>query len=73
MKATLEFTLPDENSDYKAANLAPDMSGIIWDLDAFLRAGIKYGGDSEEWKTPEALAAHIRRTYLADIISRLEC
>lgn len=73
MKATLEFQLPDENSDYKAANLAPEMSGIIWDLDEFLRAGMKYGAEGEEWKTPQDLAAHIRREFLADIISRLEC
>lgn len=73
MKATLEFSLPDEQHAYKAANLSSEMSGVLWDLDAFLRAGIKYGREGEEWKTPEALAAHIRRTYLADIISRLEC
>ncbi len=73
MKATLEFDLPDENSAYKAANLSSEMYGVIWDLDAYLRSGIKYGREGEEWKTPEALAAHIRRTYLADIISRLEC
>lgn len=73
MKATLEFDLPDENSAYKAANLSSEMSGVIWDLDAYLRGGIKYGREGEEWKTTEALAAHIRRTYLADIISRLEC
>jgi hypothetical protein len=49
------------------------MSGVLWDLDAFLRAGIKYGPDGEQWKTAEALAAHIRREYLANIIDRLEC
>jgi hypothetical protein len=73
MKATLEFDLPDENFAYKLVNLSSEMSGIIWDLDAFLRSGIKYGREGEEWKTPEALADHIRRTYLACIISRLEC
>ena len=73
MKATLQFDLPDEQTAYKAANLSSEMVGVIWDLDAFLRSGIKYGREGEEWKTPEALAAHIRRTYLADIISRLEC
>lgn len=73
MKATLEFDLPDENYAYKAANLSSDMSGVIWDLDAFLRAGLKYGKEGEEWKTAEALAAHIRREYLANIIDRLEC
>jgi len=41
--------------------------------DSFLRSGIKYGPDGEEWKTAEALAAHIRREYLANIIDRLEC
>ena len=73
MKATIEFNLPDEQHAYKAANLSSEMSGVLWDLDSFLRSGIKYGEDGEEWKTAEALAAHIRRTYLADIISRLEC
>jgi hypothetical protein len=73
MKATIEFDLPDEQHAYKAANLASEMSGTIWDLDAFLRSGIKYGREGEEWKTPEALAAHIRREDLANIIDRLEC
>lgn len=73
MKATLQFDLPDEQHAYKAANLSSEMSGVIWDLDAFLRSGIKYGREGEEWKTPEALAAHIRREYLANIIDRLEC
>lgn len=73
MKATLEFSLPEEQYAYKAANLSSEMSGVIWDLDAFLRSGIKYGREGEEWKTPEALAAHIRREYLANIIDQLEC
>lgn len=73
MKATIEFSLPDERSDYKAATLALDMSEALRELDAFLRAGIKYSPDGEQWKTAEALAAHIRREYLANIIDRLEC
>ena len=73
MKATIEFSLPDEQHAYKAANLSSEMSGVLWDLDSFLRSGIKYGPDGDQWKTAEALAAHIRREYLSNIIDRLEC
>ena len=73
MKATFEFSLPDEQTAYNAANLSQEMVMVLWDLDAFLRSGIKYGPDGDQWKTPEALAAHIRREYLANIIDQLEC
>jgi hypothetical protein len=73
MKATIEFDLPDEQHAYKAANLSSEMSGVLWDLDSFLRSGIKYGPDGDQWETAEALAAHIRREYLSNIIDRLEC
>jgi hypothetical protein len=73
MKATIEFNLPDEQHAYKAANLSSEMSGVLWDLDSFLRSGIKYGPDGDQWETAEALAAHIRREYLSNIIDRLEC
>lgn len=73
MKATLEYNLPDDQHLYKQASLAPDMAGVIWDLDGFLRNGIKYGGNTDAWKTPESLAAFIRREYLSNVTDKLEC
>lgn len=73
MKAVLEFNLPDERYLYTQANLAGEMAGVIWELDSFLRNGIKYGGNTDEWKSTQDLAAHIRRTYLSNISEKLEC
>lgn len=42
MKAVLEFTLPEDNYDYKLCNLAPSMHQVLWDFDQLLRACIKY-------------------------------
>jgi len=42
MKATLEFNLPDENSEYRTAFHAPGMFCVLWDFDQWLREQIKY-------------------------------
>lgn len=73
MKATLEFNLPDDNCSFKKALMADEMYSSIVSLDQFLRDGIKCGGYGDAWRSTEDLAAHIRRTFLDDTVSRFEC
>jgi hypothetical protein len=73
MKATLEFNLPEDQNQHKQAILAPDMAAIIWSLDSFLHDGIKYGPNTDSWRTPEDLASYIRREYLSNMVDKLEC
>jgi len=73
MKATLEFDLPTERADYRNATYAGEMAQVISDLDQYLRNGLKYGGNTEEWRKPEELAGYIRREYLLEILNKLEC
>ena len=42
MKAILEFTLPEDSSEYKLASSAPDFFLVLWDFDQWLRSEIKY-------------------------------
>lgn len=70
MKVTLEFTLPDESADHKAAIHAPTLAAAIWDIDALLRNIIKYGDN--RFKTPEALAEYIRREHLIEPLDKLD-
>jgi hypothetical protein len=49
-KATLTFTLPEENSEYRLANKAGDLSLIIWDFTNLLREKTKYSDDSGSWE-----------------------
>ena len=47
MKATLEFTLPEEKHEHELAMNAATMYCAICDLDNHLRNLIKHGDDSE--------------------------
>jgi len=42
-KASLEFSLPEENDEYKMTMKAGDYYSALWDLYQFLRADSKYG------------------------------
>ncbi len=42
MKATLEFTLPEEESEFLSATHGADWQGVAWDLEQWLREGDKY-------------------------------
>lgn len=42
MKATLEFTLPDERSDHQDAVDGTRWRMVVWDIDQYLRNRIKY-------------------------------
>jgi hypothetical protein len=42
MKATLTFNLPEEDHEYSNAVDGSKMRSILWDLDQWLRAKLKY-------------------------------
>lgn len=45
MKATLHFTLPDEDAEFRHAISGSRAIAVLFDLDQWLRARIKYSGD----------------------------
>jgi hypothetical protein len=47
-KATLEFNLPDEQSDFNAAIHGRDALSILWDIDQRCRSLLKHGEPTEE-------------------------
>jgi glutamate-1-semialdehyde aminotransferase len=56
-KATLQFNLPDEQSDFDAAINGRAALSVLWDIDQRLRSLLKHGDPTE----PEAkLAEEIR-------------
>lgn len=46
MKATLEFSLPEEIWDFKMANESTAMYSVISDMDKWLRSNIKHAPDT---------------------------
>lgn len=43
MKAFLEFDLPEDNMEFKAAINGSNYKSAIWEYDQWLRAEMKYG------------------------------
>jgi hypothetical protein len=48
MKAVLEFTLPDEETEFMEAVNGGMFKHVLWQLDQKLRSKLKYGGLPEE-------------------------
>jgi hypothetical protein len=48
MKGTLEFNLPEEQSEFDLANNASKYYSVLWDLDQYLRNFVKYPSDRED-------------------------
>jgi hypothetical protein len=48
MRATLTFTLPDEQGDFDAARLGRDALSALWEIDQACRSLLKHGDPSEE-------------------------
>jgi hypothetical protein len=57
MRATLTFTLPDEQGDFDAARLGRDALLALWEIDQHCRSLLKHGDPSED---AAALAQAIR-------------
>lgn len=56
-KATLTFTLPDENHEFQAAIRGRDALSALWDIDQHCRSLLKHGDPGDEAAT---LAEQIR-------------
>ncbi len=48
MKATLTFTLPEEQGEYDRAMLGPQALSVLWDIDQHLRGILNHGEPSPE-------------------------
>lgn len=46
--ATLRFTLPDEEVEYRAAVQGSEAKALLWDIDQRCRSILKYGSPSQE-------------------------
>ena len=57
MKATLTYTLPDEQGDFDAALAGRKAISALWDIDQRLRSLLKHGTPTEQ---EAALAEQIR-------------
>jgi len=57
MKATLTFTLPEEQGEFDAARLGRAALSTLWEIDQHCRAAVKHGDPSED---AAALAEAIR-------------
>jgi hypothetical protein len=42
MKAVLEFNLPEENHEFANATNGSKMRSVLWELDQWMRAKLKY-------------------------------
>ena len=58
MKATLEFTLPEERTEHLQSVHAAAAWALIEDIDQHLRSAAKYG---HNYKSVEQLAEHLRQ------------
>ncbi len=70
MKATLEFSLPEEADEHKRAVHAADAWCALYDLDQELRNLVKHGTGRTE--TAEQLANRIRTEITLPTLAKLE-
>lgn len=55
MKAILEFSLPEDDNEFKLATKAVDMSLAIWELKQWFRSKIKYSNDDVSFEQLKAI------------------
>ena len=58
MKATLEFSLPEEREEFEMTNKAGDYYSQLFEIDNYLRSLLKHG--DPEAQSPMTLAVRIR-------------
>jgi hypothetical protein len=67
MKATLTYTLPDEQAEYDAARLGREALSTLWDIDQGCRSLIKHGTPSDETRR---LAEEIRAMIPPELLEK---
>lgn len=65
MKATLEFSLPEERTEAELAMASGDLYSTLRQVDQILRTCLKHDGDARD-------AAIECRSIISDVIGRLE-
>lgn len=69
MKATITFTLPKEEHEYRNAIEGAKMRVILWDVDQFLRAKMKYEELSDgQYDAFKETREHLRRLLIEENI-----
>ena len=69
MKATITFTLPEEEEEYRNAIEGAKMRVILWDVDQFLRAKMKYEELSDgQYDAFKETREHLRRLLIEENI-----
>jgi len=59
MKATLRYTLPDENADFLAASRASSLLGTLETIDNICRNEIKHGSNKTKYEVVEQIRNEI--------------
>jgi hypothetical protein len=65
MKATLSFSLPDEQAAYDAARLGSEALATLWEIDQHCRSLLKHG---EPTSQEQALAEQIRAMIPGELL-----
>ena len=69
MKATLTFTLPEEEHEYNNAVEGAKMRSILWDVDQWLRSKMKYEELSDgQFDAFKETRDHLRRLLIEENI-----
>lgn len=63
--ATLQFTLPEEESEFKCAQQGRAAKSALWDIDQRLRSLLKYGTPTKE---EQRLAQEIRESIPSELL-----
>jgi hypothetical protein len=64
-RATLSYTLPDEQAEYDAARLGSEALATLWEIDQRCRGLLKHGSPTAEQRE---LAEEIRRLIPAELL-----
>jgi hypothetical protein len=65
MKATLQFTLPDDQAEYDSARLGSEARQVIWQIDQHCRYLCKHGEPTAEERR---LAETIRQMIPGELL-----
>jgi hypothetical protein len=69
MKATLTFNLPEENHEYLNSLQGAQLKTILWDVDQWLRAKMKYEELSDgQYDAFKETRDHLRRLLIEENI-----
>ena len=72
MKGTLEFTLPEEEEEFRAAQDGGAWKSLVWDLNEELRKWQKYGKDNKQLKALEDMIVSNIRDLILTMLDETE-